>query len=90
MFDREEIKQQLFKKNIGDDIGQTGRYLSNISQFFTKKSNPHLRQIIDFETGGTQGETKNSGWGWYTFIIIAKFSDSLYAHTICIDCIAKY
>jgi len=43
-FDREEIKERLFKSGVGSNIGQTGRYLSNISQFLTKKSNPHLRQ----------------------------------------------
>lgn len=48
---------------LGEDllvIGQAGRYLSNISQFLTKKSNPHLRQSIEFETDGAQGETKNN------------------------------
>ena len=59
-FDREELKKKLFKRNIGKDIGQAGRYLSNISQFLTKKSNPHFRQIITFETGGSTGEVKNN------------------------------
>ena len=68
-FQREEIKAKLFEKGIGTDIGQAGRYLSNISQFLTKKSNPHLRQLIEFETGGTYvggpggiygGETKDN------------------------------
>jgi len=59
-FDREEIKQELYNKHIGKDIGQTGRFLSNISQFLTKKSTPHFRQIIDFETGGSTGEIKNN------------------------------
>lgn len=59
-FDREELKEKLFKRNIGEDIGQTGRYLSNISQFLTKQSNPHFRQIIEFDTGGSTGETKNN------------------------------
>jgi len=59
-FEREEIKSMLFEKEIGKDIGQSGRYLSNISQFLTKKSNPHLRQIIDFESGGYHGETKDN------------------------------
>lgn len=59
-FEREEIKSMLFEKGIGKDIGQSGRYLSNISQFLTKKSNPHLRQIIDFESGGYHGETKDN------------------------------
>jgi len=52
-FEREEIKSMLFEKGIGKDIGQSGRYLSNISQFLTKKSNPHLRQVIDFENIST-------------------------------------
>lgn len=30
------------------DVGQTGRYLSNISQFITKPNSGHLRQLIDF------------------------------------------
>ena len=59
-FKREEVKSELFEKGIGIDIGQSGRYLSNISQFLTKKSNPHLRQVIDFETGGYHGETKDN------------------------------
>jgi len=59
-FNREELKDKLFEMNIGKDIGQTGRYLSNISQFLTKKSNPHFRQIISFESGGTTGEVKNN------------------------------
>jgi len=60
IFKRKEIKSKLFDKGIGLDIGQTGRYLSNISQFLTKKSNPHLRQVIEFESGGLHGETKDN------------------------------
>jgi len=60
VYDREEIKQGLKEAGIGNDIGQAGRYLSNISQFLTKKSNPHLRQVIEFKTGGEHGETKNN------------------------------
>lgn len=59
-FDREEIKSKLFDSGIGDNIGHTGRLLSNISQFLTKKSNPHLRQVVEFSSGGTHGETKNN------------------------------
>jgi len=59
-YDREEIKQALYEAGIGEDLGQAGRYLSNISQFLTKKSNPHLRQIIEFDSGGSHGETKNN------------------------------
>lgn len=59
-FEREEVKQSLLDSGIGSDIGQAGRYLSNISQFLTKKSNPHLRQIIDFESGGVHGQRKDN------------------------------
>lgn len=59
-FDREEIKEKLYSSGIGRDVGQSGRYLSNISQFLTKKSNPHLRQILEFDLGGSIGETKNN------------------------------
>lgn len=59
IFNREEVKSKLYDKGIGINIGQSGSYLSNISQFLTKKSNPHLRQIIEFRTGGSHGETKN-------------------------------
>lgn len=59
-FNREEIKNELLVRNIGKDIGQSGRYLSNISQFMTKKANPHLRQVILFESGGGQGEMKEN------------------------------
>ncbi|MCD6564544.1 MAG: DUF91 domain-containing protein [Bacteroidales bacterium] len=69
-FQREEIKEQLYNKGIGKDVGQAGRYLSNISQFLTKKANPHLRQLISFDNSSGQyvggpdgkyiGETKNN------------------------------
>ena len=59
-YNRDEVKQGLYEAGVGNDIGQSGRYLSNISQFLTKKSNPHLRQAIEFETGGTHGETKDN------------------------------
>jgi hypothetical protein len=70
-FDREEIKQQLFAKGIGSDVGQSGRYLSNISQFLTKKSNPHLRQVVHFETGGGLGEMKDN------YRIVAEYRELL-------------
>jgi len=59
-YDREEVKAALCEAAITNDMGQAGRYLSNISQFLTKKSNPHLRQAIEFESGGAHGETKNN------------------------------
>lgn len=52
---REEMKDYLFKKGIGKDIGQSGRYLSNISQFLTKPNSGHLRQLIDFQMEGEIG-----------------------------------
>jgi len=60
VFGREEVKQALPGKGVGSDTGQAGRYLSNISQFLTKESNPHLRQVIEFETGGGLGEMKDN------------------------------
>ena len=59
--DRDRLKKILYENyGIGKNIGQTGRYLSGISQFLTKKSNPHLRQVVEFETGGGLGEMKNN------------------------------
>jgi hypothetical protein len=60
LYGRDEVKQGLYEAGIGADEGQAGRYLSNISQFLTKKSNPHLRQAIEFDTGGGLGETKDN------------------------------
>jgi len=57
--ERDTIKKELCKRGIGDNEGHAGRLLSNISSFLTKKSNPHLRQIIEFESGGGQGDVKN-------------------------------
>ena len=59
-FKREEIKEKLFSVGIGKNIGQTGRYLSNISQLLTKKSTPHLRQVIEFSGGSRSGEEKDN------------------------------
>ena len=59
-FDREEIKTKLHEGGIGNDIGHAGRLLSNVSQFLTKKSNPHLRQVVEFQSGGAHGQTKNN------------------------------
>jgi len=68
-YGREEVKQGLFETGIGRDLGQTGRYLSNISQFLTKKSNPHLRQAIEFDTGGAHGQTKDN------YHVISEYRD---------------
>ena len=69
IYSREEVKQGLNEAGVGTDIGQSGRYLSNISQFLTKKSNPHLRQAIEFDTGGAHGETKDN------YRIISEYRD---------------
>lgn len=70
-FDREEIKEKLFEKGVGLDIGQTGRYLSGISQFLTKRSTPHLRQIVEFDTGGSRGEMKDN------YCVLAEYRELL-------------
>jgi len=60
VFGREEVKRRLFEKKVGSSEGQTGTYLSNISQFLTKESNSHLRQVVKFDTGGGLGEMKDN------------------------------
>ncbi|MGA9965699.1 MAG: hypothetical protein WBQ10_10905 [Terriglobales bacterium] len=47
------------ERGIGGEVGQAGHFLSNLSQFLTKKSNPHLRQLITFEGGSQAGEIKD-------------------------------
>ena len=69
IYNRDEVKQGLYEAGVGKDIGQSGRYLSNISQFLTKKSNPHLRQVVEFESGGTHGETKDN------YHIVSEYHD---------------
>lgn len=59
-YNRKEIISKLFHKGVGANEGQTGRFLSNISQFFTKKNNSHLRQLVTFDTGGGFGEKKDN------------------------------
>ena len=68
-YSRDEIKSSLYESGVGSGIGQAGRYLSNISQFITKKSNPHLRQVIEFDSGESHGETKDN------YHIITKYRD---------------
>lgn len=58
-FDREELKKALVERGIGGDAGQAGHFMSNLSQFLTKKANPHLRQIITFEGGSRAGQIKD-------------------------------
>jgi uncharacterized protein with ParB-like and HNH nuclease domain len=70
-FSREKIKEELFRRGVGDDVGQAGRYLSNISQFITKDDNDFLRQVIDFEAGNWAGAKKDN------YIIIDKYRELL-------------
>ncbi len=49
VFRRDEEIVPMLAKRLGVDEGQTGRYLSGISAFLTKKQNSHLRQLIYFE-----------------------------------------
>jgi len=58
-FKREEIKKRLYSQGIGKNLGQTGRYLSNISQLLTKRPTSHLRQVIEFSGGSRSGEEKD-------------------------------
>ena len=70
VFNRDEIKDSLFQKGIGEHIGQTGRYMSNISQFLTNPANSHLRQVIEFES-----ENQFAGAQKDTFLIIEEYRD---------------
>lgn len=58
-FGRDEVKKALFEQGIGEDIGHAGRFLSNLSQYLTKKLNTHLRQVITFQGGSHEGEIKD-------------------------------
>ena len=40
--------------------GRAGAYRSNLSQLITRKPNYHLRQIIDFTSGGEPGGEKDN------------------------------
>jgi len=60
VFGRVEVKDKLFEIGVGSDLGRSGSYLSGLSQFLTKSSNDHLRQVIQFESGGERGERKDN------------------------------
>lgn len=61
-FHREEIKGLLYSRGIGNSAGHAGTLLSNISQFVTKRANPHLRQVVEFDGGEENGMVKNNYW----------------------------
>lgn len=71
VFTRKEVKEELFDRGIGSTEGQAGSYLSNLSQLLTKRSNTHLRQVIDFETGGERGQRKDN------YQILGEYRDLL-------------
>lgn len=56
---RDDMKQTLYDSGIGNDIGHSGQLLSNISQFVTKRTNPHLRQLLKFASEGGAGAIKD-------------------------------
>lgn len=58
--EREYIKEKFFTEyQIGENIGQAGRFLSNISQYLTNPHKGHLRQIIEFNSNGEIGGLKD-------------------------------
>jgi len=59
-FHREEVKELLSKAGIGKDVGHAGRLLSGISKFITTKNSSHLRQVIEFSSGGVSGQRKDN------------------------------
>lgn len=61
VFRRDTDIVPMLAKKLGVDEGQTGRFLSGISQFLTKRQNPHLRQLIYFENpAGLSGGLKDN------------------------------
>lgn len=57
----DEIKQAFCEQyKFTDDIGQAGRFLSNISQYLTNKRNDHLRQLVKFDSEQRSGAHKDN------------------------------
>lgn len=49
-FNRNEIKEKFYHEyGFGNNVGHAGTLLSNVSQLITKKSNDHLRQVLEFD-----------------------------------------
>ena len=57
---RETLKVRLTEEGVGHDQGHSGRLLSNISQFISKKGNSHLRQVVEFDSDGVNGSMKDN------------------------------
>ena len=67
-FTRDEIKKEFVRTGITTELGHAGRLLSGVSQFVTKKSTPHFRQILEFDGGGgPSGQRKTN------YIIVEKY-----------------
>ena len=48
-FDREEIKEELYKNGYGKSVGSAGYVLAGISNFVSNQANDHLRQILEYD-----------------------------------------
>lgn len=58
-FTKEEVKQLLFDKGVGNTLGKAGTHRSNLSTLITREPNYHLRQIIGFTSNGKPGGEKD-------------------------------
>ena len=56
---RDDLRDQMFEAGVGDNIGQTGRFMSNISQLLTKFGSEHLRQLVQFDADVRVGAKKD-------------------------------
>ena len=55
---RDELIQEMREKGILPNE-RSGTYFSNISQFLTKRTNGHLRQLVEFSSSGGSGAKKD-------------------------------
>lgn len=46
-FSKEEIRNELFNRGLGADLGQAAKITESISQHIANRSNSHLRQILE-------------------------------------------
>jgi hypothetical protein len=56
---REELMGALMANGLVPNNERPGTYLSNVSQFLTKPTNGHLRQLVEFDSAGTAGARKD-------------------------------
>lgn len=50
-FSREEIRNELFNRGLGADLGQAAKITESISQHISSRANSHLRQILESAPG---------------------------------------